>query len=179
MFGFLTSLIPPWFRWLALAGLLAAAGVWHLVQVNAADRAGYARAQAEQAKADAAKSIENARTSILLTERNMEIADEQARLQTERDSARRALAAERYGLRSDTRAFVQRAACADPAATGQPDAAATLGELFGHCADRYSAVAQEADRLKDQVTGFQAYVREMRPPGLASAKPATPQVETP
>lgn len=165
MIGRLLSLVPLWVRGLVLAGLLAAAWLWHTYKVNEFGAQEYARAKAEQAAVDAAKSIENAATSIRKAERNMEIADEQTRLQTERDAARTALAAERAGLRDDTRAFVQRSSCADSTPDGRPDAAAILGELFNQCTERYSAVADAADGLKDQVTGLQTYVQDVVQPG--------------
>lgn len=79
-----------------------------------------------------------------------------ARVRTEREQLRAELAA----VRADTAGGDQ--AGADPAACRRAHAsAAVLGELFEQCAGRYEAVAAAAGGLAAQVTGLQAYVREV------------------
>lgn len=83
--------------------------------------------------------------------------DEQTRLDTERARRTVALAAESGRVRSALEAFRQRDLSAAPgtaSAAALTLEAATARELFGSCTERYSAVAEQADQLRDQVTGL-------------------------
>lgn len=78
------------------------------------------------------------------------------RVRSEREQLRTQLAE----VRADTAGGDQ--SSADPAACRRAHAsAAVLGELFEQCTGRYEAVAAAAGGLAAQVSGLQAYVREV------------------
>jgi hypothetical protein len=73
----------------------------------------------------------------------------------------RAAAVERVnrGLRDEVARLNSRPAPANPESAAFADEASAARQLLGECADEYRAVATDADRLRDQVTGLQHYVR--------------------
>lgn len=156
-----------------LVALLVALGLAvraHWVRVGA-DRV---QAQWDSVKADDAEAMlqaERARNLDLMTKvRNTErIADEDARRTAERQ--RRDAAARSQLVRLQrTIATLQQRKLPEPgdvagiaALAGQ---ASTARELLGRCSGRYADLAAAADGLRDQVTGLQAYVKDVcRTPG--------------
>lgn len=141
---------------LAIAGLVAALALEK--QQHAESREAWTIERKDLA--DAARvATEKARTAEnTLNTRNLEIANEQARLQA--DATRRIADAQRAtaGLRDTLYALSRRERPADPAAAGWFDAANTARRLVGECSDRRTEVAAAAHELRAQVTGLQQYV---------------------
>jgi len=122
------------------------------------------RLAAEQA---ARTASEKARAEEERRHRAQEKVDVQ--YQEEMERTRRVAAAARSELDRLRAVLAQRErAAAEHAETeGRPDDAAAERESLGDCAQEYQQVAEEADRLADQVRGLQGYVREVvRPEGM-------------
>ena len=142
-----------------LGAAVAASAAWH-----AQDWRYNARiAQMQQAHA---LSLQRAEASARQVERNMQaqverIADEADKTQTK--LVVRAAAAERSarGLRDEIARLNARPAPTDPEASSYAGEASAARELLGACSDRYTAVAKEADRIRDQVIGLQDYVKSV------------------
>lgn len=154
-------LLPSWWK-LALAGALLAATFhagwtvqgWRkdvtLEQwlAAAAQAARDAEAQARKTEAAMAKQLEDARHAA--TER-------ETTLRADAAAARGAAA----GLRGDLAAL--RASLPEMAADACRVRADVLAELFGACAERYTAVAAEADRIgSDQQTVMDAWPKNQQ-----------------
>lgn len=130
--------------------------------LEAANHANQIREQADQirdqAEALAKQSAEyRDREQVLIQEKhNAEVRYEQIRKRTRTADA---------GMRDELgRLRDELAAASLPRPTGDSttgtgaDGSAITGDLFGDCAARYSGLAEETGRLRDQVTGLQDYV---------------------
>lgn len=155
-----------WMRLALIAAVLAALAAGaaavrsHLIGV------GEARTQAQwdkQKAVDQAETLRLARLANaeqLIKFRNAErISDEQARLEAAR--LRRIAAGDAVAdrLRGTIDALNRRdmsAAGSDAGAAALAQGAATARELFGSCTERYRGLAENADRLRDQVAGLLA-----------------------
>lgn len=155
-----------WIRLALIAAVLAALAASaaavrsHLIGV------GEARVQA---KWDAQKALDQAETLRLAREsaadqltkfRNAErITDDQDK--READTRQRIAAGDAVAdrLRGTIEALNRRdvsAAAGDPAVVALAESAATARQLFGSCTEKYRGLAENADRLRDQVSGLQA-----------------------
>lgn len=144
---------------LAIAGLVAALALEK--QDHAESREAWAIERKDLAET-ARVATEKARTAEnALNTRNLEIANEQARLKA--DAARRVADAQRVaaGLRVTIYALGRRERPADSTAAGWFDAATTARRLVGECSDRRTEVATVAHELRTQVIGLQSYVAEV------------------
>ena len=135
---------------LGIAGLLlAAATVWHYSEVRQAGKDGYAKAEADMRE----RTDQDAKDR---SEANERVTDAYIK---QRDAVARAAAgarAESERLREQLAALPAADSASGPGADGSP-----IAELLGACADRYQAVAAEADRLAGQVRGLQKYAVEV------------------
>lgn len=152
------DLVPGWV-WAAITAVaLLMTGVFY-VKANAA-KTELANYRAEVAMATA-KAQDEARAREAELQRN---ADKIARNAHERETKLRASAATANlvagQLRDDIARLNARATPEDPGAAAYAHEARTSRELLGSCADRYRDVAQEADGLRDQVTGLQEFVTQ-------------------
>lgn len=141
---------------LAITGLVTALALEK--QHHAESREAWAIERKDLAHA-ALVATEKARTAEnALNTRNLEIANEQARLKA--DAARRVADAQRIaaGLRDTIYALGRRERPTDSTAAGWFDAAATARRLVGECSDRRAEVATAAHELRTQVSGLQQYV---------------------
>lgn len=105
------------------------------------------------------------------------IANEQAEKQREQQARDQRTDATVRSLRATITDLNQQldglpAAGADSGSATVADGARTARELLGTCADRYVAVAKDADRFRDQISGLQSFVTnacQTGQPGPASA----------
>lgn len=119
-----------------------------------------------------AVSLQKAEKTARQAERDMQtqverIANEADRKQA--NQAARAAAAERTAgkLRDEIARLNARAAPAGSEAAAYAGEASVARELLGSCSERYRAMAQEADRIRDQVIGLQDYVKSVCPLAVA------------
>lgn len=142
---------------------------------------------AVQAQWDKQKAVDLAESTRLTLEasatalqkfRNSERnTDEQTRLDTGRAQRTVALAAQSSRVRPALEAFRQRDLSTTPgtaSAAAFAGEATTARELFGSCTERYSALAQQAEQLRDQVTGLLADALN-----VCRSAPAPPLFTTP
>lgn len=156
----------------ALAGAVWWAHEWHAGRVI--DRAVQTERQSwqdqhRQALADANLQAQRMTTQAALAALEAQIEAANLREQVARD---RAVSAARLdGLQRTIAAFRDRAARAPDAATpgSLAHGATATSDALAACADRYADVAGVADRLAVQVTGLQAYVRDVVGPVCGSA----------
>lgn len=137
---------------------------------NAAESKRQAEESAVAAKAQA-ESAERQRRAREEDQRKQQEAERIALEQAQREDAMRAALARAesrnrglLGTIADLNARAAAAAAAMPSAGQDSGAVAFIGEastareLLGRCSSRYTAVAADADRLRDQVIGLQDFV---------------------
>ena len=156
----------------ALAGAAWWAHDWHAGRVI--ERAVQAERQAwqdkhRQALVEANQQAQRLTTRAAIAAMEAQIESANLREQVARD---RAMSAARLdGLRDTIAQLRDRAARSPDAATPGSVAhgATSTADALAACADRYADVAGVADRLAVQVTGLQAYVRDVVGPVCGSA----------
>lgn len=161
------DLVPGWV-WAAAVGVLCVLVLASETRVlDARADASYAKLALEKYRAEVAHN-----TAKL--EREFRSRETQMRLDMERISndatkkqailVGRIAAADRSAgsLRDEIARLNARGAPADPVAAGYADEARTARELLGTCSREYRTVAEDADRLRDQVTGLQDYVNSVQ-----------------
>lgn len=146
--------------WISLSlALLIAAGAMRVQRDNARAELAETRAQVAQATQQAeaqARALETAKR-----QQADRIAHEN---QTKAQAAQHAADAAAHAadsLRDGITALDASPAPADPGAAHHAEQARTARELLATCADRYTGVAADADRLAIQVTGLQAFARDV------------------
>jgi hypothetical protein len=120
--------------------------------------------QAERLALAEAATRANAEARRIEAERQKAAEDADAKYRTDLAKSRRtagAAAAELGRLRDELAARDRRAAEA-AAAAGSVDGGAAERQLLGECADRYRAVAGDADQLADQVRWLQGFIRGLQ-----------------
>lgn len=154
---------------LILAALAICAAIWgvkswegHLVAKG--DAQGAARVQADWDRQEAARSATTAADNVAKFRNAERVAHETAQRETERQARDAAAAAAVRSLRDQV---AQLNARANPYPAGDAGLAAcareatTARELLGESAGAYRDLAAEADQLRDQVIGLQAFVAEV------------------
>lgn len=158
------SLLLNWRLWVLLAvlGVLAES---HLT----AYRHGKAKVRAEWDKEKAALIAQHDAEQAKARKREQEMQDATNKIAREAEQRNRDLAARvatanaaAASLRDEITALNSRPAPKDPAAAAYANEARVARELLGTCAAGYRGLAEEADGLRDQVTGLQAYARSVR-----------------
>jgi hypothetical protein len=138
-----------------------------LVLLAAAGFSEYRRMQSQKALAECRESVAYALRQAeaqarererAMTAQTEKVANEASK--REQVLAYRAAAVERVnrGLRDEVARLNARPAPENPESASYANEARAARELLGACADEYRAVATDADRLRDQVTGLQQYV---------------------
>jgi hypothetical protein len=149
--------VPLW-AW-ALAAALAYGAWQHRSATAAAAKAAKAQleAQAQTLRADGEKR-ERAKEQTYAETIQTVAGAYGSQLAVDRTDARSART-ELDRLRDDI-ARRPSGACPVSSPASGPDAAGSDGELLGQCAARYSAVADEAQRIKSKLTALQEYERK-------------------
>lgn len=155
MFGFLFKLIPPWFRWAALALIAAAALAWHFLKVHEARNDGRAEVKAEWDQHEEERRRVAAADALKRSEANIGVT-ESYRKQIIRSQAAAVAARGELDQLRDVLARSGEAAASSPGTDGGP-----YRELLGECAVEVARLAAEADRLASQTRGLQAYALEV------------------
>lgn len=156
MLGFLTSLIPPWGRFAALAVVLAVVGMWHVMQVHEARVEGRKEIQAKWDAAEAERDRIATADRLRMVNANLGVQDAYRKRVVAANAAASAAQSELDRLRDEI-------VSGRPETTGTPAGTddARDSQLLVECASRYTEVAREADRLATKVTGLQEYVSQV------------------
>lgn len=154
----------------AIAAAIAGVNFWQSHLVNKGDTQGAARVQHAWDKQENARNDATARDNATKFRNAERTAHEDAQRETARRANAAAAAAAVRSLHAEVARLNQRphpypatdaglAACAGEAATAR--------ELFGESSGAYQELAAEADGLRDQVTGLQAFASDVCRAGQA------------
>ena len=155
-------------RLIAMGVLICAAIVgvkaWESHLVTKGDTRGSARVQAAWDAQENTRNAVTARDNATKFRNAERVAHEDAQRETARKARDAAAAAAVRSLRAEVTRLNQRP---DPYPAGDAGIAACTGEaraareLFGESSGAYQELAAEADGLRDQVTGLQAFARNV------------------
>ncbi|HDR9757557.1 TPA: DUF2514 family protein [Burkholderia cepacia ATCC 25416] len=179
--------IPSWTKYAVFAVAVTAVvsallyGRTHYIAVGAAA----ARAECQQADdkreredAQAARKREaDERTKEQTRQQEADrIANDQSQKEREQDARNQRAAATTRSLRATIDELNRHleglsGASTDPERASLVNGARVARELLGSCADRYRAVAADADRYRDQVGGLQSFIKHACDAGQADAPP--------
>jgi hypothetical protein len=148
------------YLWALLAAALLVFGVGEYIGKQHALKA-LADYRLEVAQATATQEAKAREREHELTHANEKIADELAQKEKRLAAATAAARRTDAGLRDEIARLNARTRPANPESAALADEARVARELLGACSQRYTSVAGDADQLRDQVTGLQAFAKQV------------------
>ena len=143
------TLIPLWLKALIVAAILAAVTIYINRYLSSVEQRGYDRAVVEYQ----AKVIKAQNDAVIESNRRMQLVEDAINRRNDREKSIRAVADAAGvavgGLRNELDAARAGMSVADAATLR--NAATTLTAVFGDCAERYTGLAEKADRHASDV----------------------------
>lgn len=156
------DVVPGWVYALLIVGLGAYSGLQH-------ERLAHRQAEFQTFKAEVADNTRKAEEAARKREQELQanvnkVAQQAQKRQQELAARVTATDSAAVSLRDEIARLNARPVPDNPGAAAYAHEATVARELLGQCAERYKAVATNAEGLTDQVTGLQEYANSIGSP---------------